>query len=284
VALVVDRSGSMTGWKMVAARRAAARIVDTLTAADKFAVFCFDNLVERPPSLPDGLAEATDRNRFRAVEHLSRTFARGGTEMLNPLDRAVRLLAGAAEPETSTAPAAGPAAGAGRARVLVLITDGQVGNGGSDPAPARPRLAGIRVHAVGIDQAVNAGLLGRLASIGGGRCELVESEDRLDAAAARIHQRIGAPLVTGLTLSADGLQIMPETIAPVGCRPCSPACRLHITRWRPLVQWLLAIPVRTVGRSTRRRGTADESRRGRTSTLTRGAHRECSYPLGGVCA
>src|SRR5262249_6141461 len=49
---------------------------------------------------------------------------------------------------------------------------------------------------------------------GGGRCELVESEDRLDAAAARIHQRIGAPVVTGLTLSGDGLQIVPETIAP----------------------------------------------------------------------
>ncbi len=29
--LLLDRSGSMGGWKMVAARRAAARIVDTLT-------------------------------------------------------------------------------------------------------------------------------------------------------------------------------------------------------------------------------------------------------------
>jgi len=233
VALVVDRSGSMTGWKMVAARRAAARIVDTLTAADKFAVFCFDNVVERPPGLPDGLAEATDRNRFRAVEHLSRTFARGGTEMLNPLDRAVRLLVGAAEPETSTAPAAGQAVGPGRDRVLVLITDGQVGNEDQILRRLGSRLAGIRVHAVGIDQAVNAGFLGRLASIGGGRCELVESEDRLDAVAARIHQRIGAPLVTGLTLSADGLQIVPETIAPSRLPDLFPGVPLTVAgRWR----------------------------------------------------
>src|SRR6202451_2277875 len=35
VVLVLDRSGSMQGWKIVAARRAAARIVDTLTRRDR---------------------------------------------------------------------------------------------------------------------------------------------------------------------------------------------------------------------------------------------------------
>ncbi len=99
VVLVLDRSGSMHGWKIVAARRAAARIVDTLTGTDRFAVLCFDNVVERPPDLPDGLAGATDRNRFRAVEWLARTDARGGTEMLAPLEQAVRLLTGAAGPQ-----------------------------------------------------------------------------------------------------------------------------------------------------------------------------------------
>jgi Ca-activated chloride channel homolog len=233
VALVLDRSGSMTGWKMVAARRGAARIVDTLTAADRFAVFCFDNLVERPPGLPDGLAEATDRNRFRAVEHLSRTFARGGTELLDPLDRAVRLLGGGGEPAPAAAPAAGSDAGPGRDRVLVLITDGQVGNEDQILRHLGSPLAGIRVHTVGIDQAVNAGFLGRLASIGGGRCELVESEDRLDAAAARIHQRIGAPLVTGLTLSGDGLQIVPATVAPGRLPDLFPGVPLTVAgRWR----------------------------------------------------
>jgi Ca-activated chloride channel homolog len=233
VALVLDRSGSMSGWKIVAARRAAARIVDTLTTADRFAVFCFDNVAERPPDLPDGLAEATDRNRFRAVEHLSRTDARGGTEMLDPLDRAVRLLAGATEPETATAGAAAPAAALGRDRVLVLITDGQVGNEDQILRHLGSRLAGIRVHAVGIDQAVNAGLLGRLASAGGGRCELVESEDRLDEAAERIHRRIGAPLATGLTLSADGLQIVPGTIAPSRLPDLFPGVPLTVAgRWR----------------------------------------------------
>ena len=48
VAVVLDRSGSMQGWKMVAARRAAARIVDTLEAGDRLAVLAFDDQIERP--------------------------------------------------------------------------------------------------------------------------------------------------------------------------------------------------------------------------------------------
>jgi Ca-activated chloride channel family protein len=195
VVLLLDRSGSMTGWKMVAARRAAARIVDTLTTADRFAVLSFDSVVERPERLPEGLVEASDRNRYRAVEHLSRLEARGGTEMLQPLEQGIRLLADSV-----------------RERVLVLVTDGQVGNEDQILERTGAVLSGIRVHTVGIDRAVNAGFLGRLAGLGAGRCELVESEDRLDAAMEHIHRRIGAPLVTDLSLKAEGIDLVEGTV------------------------------------------------------------------------
>jgi Ca-activated chloride channel family protein len=198
VVLVLDRSGSMQGWKMVAARRAAARIVDTLTAADRFAVLSFDTVIERPIGLPEGLSEGTDRHRFRAVEHLAGLEARGGTEMLAPLREAATLLSGDGE----------------RDRVLVLVTDGQVGNEDQLLSELAAPLTGVRIHTVGIDQAVNAGFLGRLAGLGGGRCELVESEDRLDEALDRIHLRIGTPLLTNVTLSADGLTVLDDTISP----------------------------------------------------------------------
>jgi Ca-activated chloride channel family protein len=148
VVLVLDRSGSMGGWKMIAARRAAARIVDTLTGADRFAVLCFDNAVEPFPDRSVGLAMATDRNRFRAVEQLARTDARGGTEMLKPLIDAVGLLT-----------AGGPAAA--RDRVLVLVTDGQVGNEDQILNQLGGSLDQIRVHVIGIDRAVNESFLSR---------------------------------------------------------------------------------------------------------------------------
>jgi Ca-activated chloride channel family protein len=196
--LVLDRSGSMEGWKIVAARRAAARIVDTLTAADRFAVLTFDHDVDHPAGLPAGLVEASDRNRYRAVEHLARVDARGGTELLNPLRQALTLLRDSA----------------GRDAVVVLVTDGQVGNEDQILGELTGDIRQARVHTVGIDRAVNAGFLGRIAAVGGGRCELVESEDRLDEAMDTIHRRIGAPFAHGLRLCVDGLATIDDTASP----------------------------------------------------------------------
>jgi Ca-activated chloride channel family protein len=207
VVLLLDRSGSMGGWKMVAARRAAARVVDTLTTADRFAVLTFDHQVDHPDELGRGLSEATDRNRFRAVEHLSRADARGGTEMLVPLREGLGLLADSG----------------GRDRVLVLVTDGQVAHEDQILAELTPLIGATRVHTVGIDRAVNAGFLGRLAALGAGRCELVESEDRLDEAMAQIHRRIAAPVLTGVTVSATSF-----TVAPLDRRTVFPGVPLVV--------------------------------------------------------
>jgi Ca-activated chloride channel family protein len=206
VVLVLDRSGSMGGWKMVAARRAAARIIDTLGSADQFAVLAFDNAMETPPGLGPGLVEATDRHRFRAVQHLAGLEARGGTEMLAPLLRAADLLAAQSPAAQSGAPA--------RDRVLVLVTDGQVGNEDQILRALAAKLGGAQVYAVGVDTAVNEGLLRRLVALGRGRYELVESEDRLDEAMVNIHRRIGAPVVTQLDLASDSLRIVPDSVAP----------------------------------------------------------------------
>src|SRR5262249_49170795 len=90
VVFVIDRSGSMGGWKMVAARRAAARMIDTLTSRDRFAAIAFDNQSELLPA--SSLVDATDRNRFRAVEALAKIEARGGTEIAEPMRRALGML------------------------------------------------------------------------------------------------------------------------------------------------------------------------------------------------
>ena len=197
VVFVLDRSGSMRGWKMVAARRCVARMVDTLTARDRFLALAFDNALQ---TMPAGcLVEATDRRRFRAVEELARVDARGGTDLAEALNYAVAALGG----------------GTGdRERVIVLVTDGQVGNEDQLLRELAPALHDIKMFTLGIDQAVNAGFLRRLAAAGGGMCELVESEDRLDAVMAKVHRRIGAPIATELALRATGLDIDRATLAP----------------------------------------------------------------------
>ena len=207
---VLDRSGSMGGWKMVAARRAVARMVDSLTGRDRFALLAFDNVVETPPAFGGplggraGLTVAGDHARFQAVEFLSRLEARGGTELAAPLGRALDLLTGEAGGDP-----AGP-----RDLALVLVTDGQVGNEDQILRLLAPRLGRVRVYTVGVDTAVNEGFLKRLAGLGGGACELVESEDRLDAVMDRVHRRIGAPVLTDLELDPAGLDVELESLAP----------------------------------------------------------------------
>lgn len=206
VAVVIDRSGSMGGWKMVAARRAAARIVDGLGAGDRVAVFAFDDRTDRPDRLGRGLVPATDRHRFAAVEFLAGLEARGGTDMHRPLAEAAALL-GVDRSD--------------RDRVLVLVTDGQVGQEDVVLAALAPHLEGVRVFTLGIDQAVNAGFLQRLAAMSGGRCELVESEDRLDEAMTAIHRQIAVPVVAGLTMDLAGAELTPATLAPARPPDCT---------------------------------------------------------------
>jgi len=319
VAFVLDRSGSMGGWKMVAARRAAARLVDGLTPDDRFSLYAFDHSVESPPGLERGLAPASDRDRFRAVEYLAGLEARGGTEMAGPLRRAVEDLLRAGDPAdddgsprviaiegpdagasfpipgtcrvgradvpgavvlsdpaladdhvqlvrdgagllvrnlggrdlqvngervfTSTALAHGDLVSIGqtllvvdstegrdravrsleealadpsqlpdRDRVLVLVTDGQVGNEDQILRALGPALQHLRVFTLGVDQAVNAAFLRRLAR--GGTCEVVESEDRLDDVMDRIRRVVGAPVLTDLSLSAQGFEPLDDTLVP----------------------------------------------------------------------
>jgi Ca-activated chloride channel family protein len=69
VVFMLDRSGSMSGWKMVAARRAVARMVDTLTGEDRVTVMAFDNSVEHCGETAN-LALATDRHRWSVLEWL----------------------------------------------------------------------------------------------------------------------------------------------------------------------------------------------------------------------
>lgn len=198
VIFVLDRSGSMSGWKMVAARRALAYMVETLTETDRFNVYAFDDHIETPSHFGgNGLVPATSRNRYRAVQFLQQIDARGGTEMAQPLDTAVKQLASSE-----------------RDPVLVLLTDGQVGNEDQILKLLGKRLNGIRIFTLGIDQAVNEGFLRRLAGLGGGSCDVVESEARLDEVMYKVHRRIGAPILSNVAVKFAGLEADTALLVP----------------------------------------------------------------------
>jgi Ca-activated chloride channel family protein len=61
---------------------------------------------------------------------------------------------------------------------------------------------------------VNDAFLKRLAGLGGGYTELVESEDRLDALMDKVHRRIATPLLTAIKVEPAGFAFEPGTLVP----------------------------------------------------------------------
>lgn len=198
VVFLLDRSGSMSGWKMVAARRAVGRMIDTLLEKDRFTVLAFDNQLE---SSHQGLAAATNQNRWKTIEWLTTVGARGGTELGGAIASGAKLLGGSS---------------AASETVLVVVTDGQVSGERAILRQFEKSSGGRRhkVFTVGIDQSVNAGFLNKLAQAGGGICELVESESRLDAAMNSIHRLIGQPVLTNVRVEAIDCDVAGESQAP----------------------------------------------------------------------
>ena len=191
--ILLDRSGSMGGWKMAAARRAAARIIDALNEDDSFNVLAFDHEIL---SLPGGLQKATDENRFKAVSWLLKIEPSGMTVMDKPLFRALGELKGR---ENSS---------------IILITDGQA----SEEELLLERLSrtidSARVFTVGIDRSVNAGFLERISEIGGGTFKLVESQERLTEVLRDLALFLSPPALMAVALVSDDVEILNDQTTP----------------------------------------------------------------------
>ena len=207
------------GWKMVAARRAAARIVDTLTGADRFAVLTFDNRGRAPADA----ARAGWSRRATGTASARSSTCPGSRRAAAP--SCSRPLTGRS---TLLGPATGdagprPGAGAGHRRA------GR--QRGPDPAATAGQLAGVRVHTVGIDQAVNAGFLGRLA--GARRRPVRAGGERGPAGRGRWTASTAASArrcVTGLELRAGADWPLDGTLAPARLPDLFPGVPLVVTR------------------------------------------------------
>jgi len=193
VLFLLDRSGSMGGTKMASARRAVERFLEFLDPGDRFGILAFDTSVEAfeqgnlcPPSLVP-----------EARGWLGRVEARGGTEILAPLQHAL----------AHQAPA-------GRVLCVVLITDGQVGNEPEIYRLVQEARSQARVFSLGIDTAVNDAFLRRIAQLGRGTCELVTPGEDLEAALQRLGRETGQPLLLDVTLRDRGLGLEQGSLAP----------------------------------------------------------------------
>jgi len=196
VVFVVDRSGSMAGEKMVSAGQACRLLLEALGPEDSFAILAFDDQLDwfQPSTNPKGayFLTADPAGQAAGQQFLSSLSDRGGTELEGALRVALQALQ---QKETSL-----------KQRVVVLLTDGQIGDESAVLKRLQQNLGDCRVFAVGIDTAVNEALLNRLAALGGGSAHFVVPGEKLNEALRGVAQEMGDPVLTHLEIAGDNLQ------------------------------------------------------------------------------
>lgn len=151
VVLVLDRSGSMSGTKLEAAKEAARVVAEVLSPSDMLAIVTFDS--ESQVFVP--LQRAS--NKMRISAEIARITAGGGTNIYPGLEDAFGVLQGMAA----------------RRKVVVLLSDGEAPSDGIAELVSDMRAARITVSAVGL-QGADRNLLSMIADSGGGRLYMVE--------------------------------------------------------------------------------------------------------------
>lgn len=193
VLFLVDRSGSMGGRPMEAARRAVRGSLRALGPDDRFNILAFDDRVEAFARTAVPFSDETLRAADAFADALD---ARGGTEASQALQA---VMTDTPKGAATTWKGAVPADDRARLRLVVFMTDGNVAGAAGVLRAARTALRDTRVHVLGIGDSVNHALLGEIAALGGGTYTPVSTDEDLERALTHLKNAFYAPVWTSVT-------------------------------------------------------------------------------------
>ncbi|KMO30745.1 membrane protein [Methylobacterium tarhaniae] len=180
VIFVIDNSGSMGGTSIRQAKASLLVGLDRLRPGDRFNVIRFDDTMETV--FPDLVA--ADENRLaEAKRFVAGLEARGGTEMLAPLQAALRD----ADPEET-----------GRVRQVVFLTDGAIGDEARIFSAIAEGRGRTRLFMVGIGSAPNGHLMRHAAELGRGTFTQISTADQVADRMRDLLVKLESPVVTDL--------------------------------------------------------------------------------------
>ncbi len=193
VVFVVDTSGSMEGPSLHEARAALRLCLRQLGEGDRFQIIAFNSTFStfKPKKVP-----FLQRTLEEADAFVAGLQAYGGTEMLEPLEAALAELRDGGSRPTD-------------ARIVVLLTDGQVAN----EAEILERIANvatderIRFYTFGIGVAASDLLVNDLARRTRGAAEHIYPGERIDDKVTAQFARAIAARVAGVSLSFEGADV-----------------------------------------------------------------------------
>lgn len=194
VTLVLDRSGSMSGDGIEAARAAARKLVARLDESDAVNVIAFDDkvdpLYERPMPL-----DAAHRSEVDAS--LAKLAVRGGTNIALALSSALTHQNENARPH-----------------IVLFLTDGQ-SDAPAAIAAAESDKSATRVFTVGLGPGVDKALLARIASLRKGRFAFVADVRAVESELPKLIAELEPPVLTDVRVRGEGTtlsHVYPEVL------------------------------------------------------------------------
>ena len=194
--LIVDRSGSMSGTKIIQARNAASFIMNNLNEGDKFNIVDYsDNVLSfRPTHVP-----YTNQSRDSALTYISTFIASGGTNISGAFSTAI--------PQFSTASDS-------TANIIIFFTDGQATVGITNTQQLVAHVnqlvqsteTEIFLYCFGIGTDANQQLLTLLSSSNKGLAEFL-GNDELESRISEFYLLIRNPVLlnTQISFSPSGV-------------------------------------------------------------------------------
>jgi Ca-activated chloride channel family protein len=187
VVLLIDASSSMRGRPLAQARAVALQVLAHLRPADTFRLVAF---ADRARALDARALPRTPETLAAARTFLERIVPQGGTEVGRALDEVF-------------SPPSDPA----RLRLVVLASDGLVGEERDVLARISAHLGTARLYGLGLGAAPNRYLLERATEAGRGEALYAALGDDPSEVATRLARRIDRPILTDLAIDWGGLAV-----------------------------------------------------------------------------
>jgi Ca-activated chloride channel family protein len=182
VLFLIDTSGSMSGDSIGQAQAGLLKCLEMLKPEDAFTIVRFAS--DYSAFAPE-LRVATPERLEAAREFVRTLRADGGTEMQTALDYTLSLTGGRAE----------------AFRLVVFLTDGDVGNEASLMNLLSAKLGSTRLVTFGIGSAPNEFLMRRLGELGRGQARFIRSQEDVGAVMSGFFRTLDQPAMTGVRLN-----------------------------------------------------------------------------------
>lgn len=192
IIFVLDKSGSMQGYKLEQVKDAFGNIIEDLPPGDYFNIIFFDSIIQ---SYSGTLMEANPEQKAGAFDFVNSLEANGGTNINEVLLTALGMF----NPES------------GRVPIIVFLTDGEPTEGVVSPYAIRQNIkdantAQVAIFSIafGIEDENNYSFLRAMSLENYGTAERFSPDDNASEEIGSFYKTISTPLITDMDFSYSG--------------------------------------------------------------------------------